>query len=79
VHVVESLVDVVQTLVVGNKLVDPKSAVQVVYPSAVDLHTVRMTTGRAVVGRRLTIDDTWDLGSSLDSTESRSSPNSTSN
>jgi hypothetical protein len=41
VHVVESLVDVVQALVVGNEFVYPKSAVQVVYPSAVDLHTVR--------------------------------------
>jgi len=55
VHVVKALVDVVEALVVGDKLVNPKSAVQVI------------------------VDDTWDLGSTLDTSKRGSFPDTTRN
>ena len=78
-HVIETLVDIIQFLVVGNELVYPEGTLEVICMSAAHSNPASISIKKVERKEKRTIYNTGHLGPSLDTTECGSPPYSTGN
>jgi len=78
-HIIETLVDIIQFLVVSDKLVYPKGTLEVIYMSAAHSNSASVSIEKVKRKEKRTVYNTGHLGPSLDTTKCGSPPYSTSN